>query len=235
MKRIFILLSLFITSISLAQISTDVNKGAAGEIPNLTKVRHGSGSGGGTMTFFNPPRQVDGTEYLFDEWTNFAVIHTEDDQKFALRNINLNIKQNSFVSKVEGDSLFTFSFNNIDKVQINGRTYKNYYWNDDNRVYEIIYEGEKWSIIKGFKIVEVTGSANPMVNRTRDRLVRKSFYYIKDDKGIHSFKLKKSKILKLINDSEAKVEKIENFAKENDLSFKRENDVRKILDFNARN
>jgi hypothetical protein len=235
MNRIFLLLCFFITSITFAQISDNVNKAAAGDIPNLQKISHGSGYNGGTMTFFNPPRQVDGSEYLFDDWKNYAVIYTEDNQTFALRNINLNIKQNAFVSKVEGDSLFTFSFNNIDKIQINGRTYKNYYWDDDNRVYEIIYEGDEWSIVKGFKIVEVTGSANPMVNRTRDRLVRKSFYYLKDDKGINSFRLKKSKILKLLNADETKVEEVENFAKQNDLSFKRENDVRKILEYSSKN
>ncbi|MEZ4795817.1 MAG: hypothetical protein R2785_01495 [Flavobacteriaceae bacterium] len=235
MNRIFILASFFITSISFAQISEDVNKGAAGEIPNLMKIGSGSGVGGGTMTFFNPPRKVDGTEYLFDEWTNFAVIYTEDNQRFALRNINLNIKQNAFVSKVEGDSLFTFSFNNIEKVQINGKTYKNYYWNDDNRVYEIIYEGKDFSIIKGFKIVEVVGSANPMLNRSRDRLIRKWFYYIKDDKGIHYFKLTKGKVLKALNLPEFEESKLLAYAKQNNLSFKDEDDLRKILEFDISN
>jgi hypothetical protein len=234
MKSTFTLVALFIIGATNAQVSDGVNKAAAAETSGLTKVASYQGAGTSSMTFFNPPRQVDGSEYLFDDWNNYAIIHTEDNQHFALKNINLNIKQNSFVSKVEGDSLFTFNFNNIDRVEIEGKDYKNYYWNDDNRVYEIIYEGKDWSIIKGFSIVEVTGSANPMLARTRDRLVRKSFYYIKDDKGIHHFRLTKNKILKALKVSDAEKSKIVDYAKRNNYSFKREDELRKILEFSSK-
>jgi hypothetical protein len=230
MKKNFTLLSLFIIGVTFAQIGENVDRSGSSQtnsLPELTTHQ----KAGTSMMFFNPPRQVDGTEYLFDEWNNYAIIHTEDNQKFGLKNINLNIKQNSFVSKIDNDSLFTFNFNNIKKVEINGKIYKNYYWNDDNRVYEIIYEGNGWSIIKGFKIVEVTGSANPMLNRTRDRLVRKWFYYLKDDKGIHHFKLSRGKILKVLDISEAEKSKIIDYSKRNKLSFKDEDEVKQILEF----
>ena len=74
-----------------------------------------------------------------------------------------------------------------------------------------------------------------MLNRSRDRMVRKSFYYLKNEKGIHPFKLKKNKILKLVNGDEKVADKIENYARQNRLSFKDERDVRKILDFSAKN
>jgi len=190
---------------------------------------------GASAYFVNPARAVDGTVYLFEDWNNAGVIHATTNQRYSLRNINLNIERNSFESKVGRDSLFSFNFNNVEKFVINGRIFKNYYWNDDNRVYEIIYESKDWSIIKGFKIVEVTGSANPMLNRTRDRMVRKTFYYLKDDKGINTFKLKKSKILKLVNGDEAKSDKIVAYAKANKFSFKREDDLKKILEYSTKN
>jgi hypothetical protein len=189
---------------------------------------------GASAYFVNAARAVDGTVYLFDDWNNAGVIHAAD-QIFALNNINLNIERNSFESKVGKDSLFSFNFNNVEKFVINGRTFKNYYWKDDNRVYEIIYESDSWSIIKGFKIVEITGSANPMLNRTRDRMVRKTFYYLKDDMGIHYFKLRKNRILNLVEGGKKEANKIENYAKENSLSFKKEEDVRKILSYSAKN
>lgn len=192
----------------------------------------GQSSYGASAYFVNPARAVDGTVYLFEDWNNAGVIYANTNERFALSNINLNIERNSFESKVGKDSLFSFNFNNIEKFVINGRTFKNYYWEDDNRVYEIIYENKDWSIIKGFKIVEVTGSANPMLNRSRDRMVRKKFYYIKDEKGIRYFKLKKSKILKLVDEKE--VARVQNYAKTNKLSYKKEEDVRKILDFSAK-
>ena len=190
---------------------------------------------GASAYFVNPARAVDGTVYLFEDWNNTGVIHATTNHRYSLRNINLNIERNSFESKVGQDSLFSFNFNNIEKFIVNGRIFKNYYWNDDNRVYEIIYEGKDWSIIKGFKIVEVTGSANPMLNRTRDRMVRKSFYYLKDDKGINSFILKKKRVLKLLsNNDKAVSSKIANYAKANKLSFKKEDDLRKILEYSAK-
>ena len=168
---------------------------------------------------------------MFEDWNNSGIIYATTTERYSLKNINLNIERNSFESKVGQDSLFSFNFNNIDKFVINGRTFKNFYWDDDNRVYEIIYENENWSLIKGFKIVEVTGSANPMLNRTRDRIIRKAFYYLKDDSGINTFIMKKNKILKLLNKKESGSEEILGFVKSNKLSFKKEDDVIKILDY----
>jgi hypothetical protein len=234
MKKIFTLLSLCFIGVTFAQIGDNVDRSASAQtngLPSMTSHQ----KAGSSMMFFNPPREVDGTEYLFDDWKNYAIIYTEDNQRFALKNINLNIKQNAFVSKIDDDSLFTFNFNNIKKVEINGKNYKNYYWNDDNRVYEIIYEGKDFSIIKGFKIVEVTGSANPMLSRTRDRLVRKWFYYIKNDKGINHFKLTKSRIFKALKISEAEKSKVVDYAKRNKLSFRNEDELKKILEFYSQN
>ena len=231
MKKIFTLLSLFFIGITFAQIGENVDRSASAQTNNLPEMTSHQ-KAGSSMMFFNPPREVDGTEYLFDDWKNYAIIYTEDNQRFSLKNINLNIKQNVFVSKIDDDSLFTFNFNNIKKVEINGKNYKNYYWDDDNRVYEIIYEGKEFSIIKGFKIVEVTGSANPMLSRTRDRLVRKWFYYIKDDNGIRHFKLSKNRILKALDLSEAEKSRMIDYAKTNKLSFKDEDEVKQILGYN---
>jgi len=238
MKKTFILsLACLLTfSLSYAQNSetaTSVTNNSSDAM--LTAANGMKSSYGASAYFVNPARAVDGTVYLFEDWNNAGIIHAGTNQKFALNNINLNIERNSFESKVGRDSLFSFNFNNIEKFVINGRTFKNYYWNDDNRVYEIIYETEDWSIIKGFKIVEVTGSANPMLNRKNDRMVRKSFYYLKNEKGITSFILKKKKVLKLIAEDDARSVKIINFAKTNKLSYKKENDLRKILDFGTKN
>jgi len=235
MKNSLAVIALFITGIAIGQ---DSNLNVVNNSGNsMVAAANGMKSSYGASAYFvNPARAVDGTVYLFEEWDNLGVIHATTDQKFALRNINLNIERNSFESKVGKDSLFSFNFNNIEKFVINGRTFKNYYWNDDNRVYEIIYEAKDWSLIKGFKIVEVTGSANPMLNRTRDRMVRKMFYYVKDENGIRPFILKKRKVLKLVSNGDgAKSDRIANYAKSNKLSYKKEDELRKIIEFGLNN
>ena len=232
MRFILSIACLFTFSCAIAQTNDNIVNNQAAFVGVTANAN--SSAYGASAYFVNPERAVDGTVYLFEDWNNAGIIYAAD-QRFALNNINLNIERNSFESKVGKDSLFSFNFNNIEKFVINGRTFKNYYWDDDNRVYEIIYEAENWSIIKGFKIVEVTGSANPMLNRSRDRMVRKFFYYLKNDQGIHSFKLKKNKILKLLAEEGKQTDEVENFAKQNKLSYKDENQLRKILDFSANN
>ncbi|MDP6864085.1 MAG: hypothetical protein QGG96_01580, partial [Candidatus Poseidoniaceae archaeon] len=102
----------------------------------------------GSTFFYNTRNVVLGSVYLFDEWTNSAEIHTLSNERFLVRNINLNINRNAFEAKLNNsDSIFSFNFNNIKKILINDKTYKNYFYNDDNRVYEIIYESEKFSIM----------------------------------------------------------------------------------------
>ena len=69
----------------------------------------------------------------------------------------------------------------IQKKKINYKklTYKNYFYNDDNRVYEIIYETEKFSIMKGFSVKLVKGHYNPMVRISNDKYSKFSSYFIK--------------------------------------------------------
>ena len=74
-----------------------------------------------------------------------------------------------------------------------------------------------------------------MLSRTRDRLVRKWFYYIKDDKGIRHFKLSKNRILKALDVSEEEKSKIVDYAKRNKLSFKDEDEVKQILEYKTIN
>ena len=234
MKKILLLIAFVIAgTFTFAQSGQElaVNSGDAfTRMSNTNK-----GTFGASTLFYNPKRRTDGTVYLFENWDNTGVIHTSDGQKFLIRNINLNIERHTFESRVSRDTLFTFNFNNIERFTINGRNFKNYYWDDDNKVYEIVYDNGDFQILKGFRVLLVEGSANPMLNRSVDKYVRKEYYYIRKDDKIKVFKLKKNKILKLVDGDEAKAEKIEEYAKNNNLSFKREGDVKKILEYSAKN
>jgi len=131
--------------------------------------------------------------------------------------------------------LFTFNFNNIEKFVVNNKVYKNFYWNDDNRVYEIIFDGDDFQILKGFTLNLVEGSANPMLGRKNDRYIRKEKYFVRQDDKIKPFKLKKKRVLKLVEGDQEKARLIMNFADQNDLSFKKEYDLKRILEYSAKN
>ncbi len=186
---------------------------------------------GSLTTFVNPKKEVLGSVYLFDEWKNYGIIYTIDNHKFRLNNINLNIQRNTFVAKVANDSIFTFNFNNIKKFVINNKTYKNIYSKNGKRVYEVIHESDKYSLLKGFDIQLISGSPNPMVNRSNDKYVRKHSYYVHKNNQVELFKFKKKNIMKLLGEDADMKSKISTYIENNKLSYKKAGDMKKALSY----
>ena len=193
------------------------------------------GANFGSSFFYNQPSKVIlGSAYLFDEWNNDGEIQTITGERFLIRNINLNISRNAFEAKVnDNDSIFSFNFNNIKQLIINGKVYKNYFYNEDNRVYEIIYSDKNFSILKGFSIKLVTGSGNPMLNRSNDKYVQKQSYFLRSEENglIENFKLNKRSLNKLFQSSSKDLNRIQSYLESNNLSYKSEKDVIRLLGF----
>ncbi len=224
--RILLLSIFLISNIVLSQTNsqTDFRSALTGETTNF-----------GTSFFYNQPNKVIlGSAYLFDEWNNDGEIQTLTGERFLVRNINLNISRNAFEAKInDNDSIFSFNFNNIKQIIINGKNYKNYFYNEDNRVYELVYTGKTFSILKGFTVKLVTGSGNPMVNRSNDKYVKKESYFIRssETKVIESFKMNRRSLNKLFENSFKDVGRILAFIDSGNLSYKDEKDVIRMLEF----
>ena len=189
----------------------------------------------GTSFFYNQPNKfIIGSAYLFEEWNNDAEIQTLTGERFLVKNINLNISRNAFEAKInDNDSIFSFTFNNIKQIIINGKSYKNYYYNEDNRVYELIYSGKNFTLLKGFDVKLVTGSGNPMVNRSNDKYVKKESYFIRsnNEKTIENFKMNKRSLNRLFEKSAIDLNRILGFIDSGNLSYKDEKDVISMLEF----
>ena len=224
--RILLTLIFLISNLVLSQTNTqtDFRSALTGESTNF-----------GTSFFYNQPSKVIlGSAYLFDEWNNDGEIQTLTGERFLVRNINLNISRNAFEAKInDNDSIFSFNFNNIKQIIINGKYYKNYFNNEDNRVYELVYSGKTFSILKGFTVKLVTGSGNPMVNRSNDKYVKKESYFIRssDKKTIESFKMNKRSLNKLFENNLKDMSRILAFVDSGNLSYKDEKDVIRMLEF----
>jgi len=224
--RILLTLIFLFSNFVLSQTNTqtDFRSALTGESTNF-----------GTSFFYNQPSKVIlGSAYLFDEWNNDGEIQTLTGERFLVRNINLNISRNAFEAKInDNDSIFSFNFNNIKQIIINGKYYKNYFNNEDNRVYELVYSGKTFSLLKGFTVKLVTGSGNPMVNRSNDKYVKKESYFIRstDKKTIESFKMNKRSLNKLFENNLKDVTRILAFIDSSNLSYKDEKDVIRMLEF----
>ena len=224
--RIIFTLLLLASNIIIAQTNLGTDFNALGS---------NASSDFGTSFFYNQPKKfIIGSAYLFDEWNNDGEIQTLTGERFLVRNINLNISRNAFEAKInDNDSIFSFTFNNIKQIIINGKSYKNYYYNEDNRVYELIYSGNNFTLLKGFNVKLVTGSGNPMVNRSNDKYVKKESYFMRSnsEKTIENFKMNKRSLNRLFEKSAVDLNRILGFIDSGNLSYKDEKDVIRMLEF----
>ena len=224
--RIIFTLIVLVSNVIIAQTNLGTDFNALGS---------NASSDFGTSFFYNQPNKfIIGSAYLFEEWNNNAEIQTLTGERFLVRNINLNISRNAFEAKInDNDSIFSFTFNNIKQIIINGKSYKNYYYNEDNRVYELIYSGKNFTLLKGFDVKLVTGSGNPMVNRSNDKYVKKESYFIrsKSEKTIENFKMNKRSLNRLFEKSAVDLNRILGFIDSGNLSYKDEKDVISMLEF----
>ena len=209
---------------SQTNMQTDFRSAVSGETSNF-----------GTSFFYNQPNKVVlGSAYLFDEWNNDGEIQTLTGERFLVRNINLNISRNAFEAKINNnDSIFSFNFNNINQIIINGKKYKNFFSDGDNRVYQIIYSDNTFSLLKGFSVKLVSSSGNPMVNRSNDKYVKKREYFIRyvNPNSIQDFKLNKRSLNKFLQNSSKGFSNVLSYIESNNLSYKNEEDVIRILSF----
>jgi len=232
MKKFLTLLSIFVAGFVGAQDTASTNNATVNNQGSLQRAASSVQSQyGATAYFVNPARPVTGSIYLFDKWENRGVLVTIDKQRFGMKNINIDLKNQAFQSRFSKDSMFNYNFNNIDRFIINNKVYKNFYYNEDNRIYEIIHETPEFTLLKGFKVDLVEGSANPMVNRKTDKYIQRESYYVKKDNSIKKFKLNKKQVLKLLTSDKNTADKIADYAKTNNLSFKKDFHLKKLLDY----
>jgi hypothetical protein len=235
MKKLKIITLLFLT-ISVVGYSqntgTNVSDNNARALQGITGTGTGSGNGGyGTaMRFVNPPRTIDGSIYLFNNWKNYpVVVKSKDNKTFTLDNINFNLRTNRLVTKISQDSIFVLNMKSIETVDIQGKVFKKVDTEIGSRIFEVIYESDKVSLLNFHSVKLVEGSVNPMLSRKTDKLVHKEVYYVLNGQGINELRLKKKSILNSFASNDNEKNSLLNYFLENKLSFKKIDDVKVVL------
>jgi len=236
MKKLKIITVLFLTisAVGYSQNTgtnvSDNNARALGGITGNGNAGSGSGTYGTAMRFVNPPRTIDGSIYLFDTWKNYpVVVKSKDNKTFTLDNVNFNLRTNRLVTKISQDSIFVLNMKSIETVNIQGKVFKKVDTEIGSRIFEVIYESDKVSLLNFHSVKLVEGSVNPMLSRKTDKLVHKQEYYALNDKGITQFNLKKKSILNSFASNSAEKNSLSKYFTENKLSFKKINDVKVAL------
>ena len=232
--KITTLLFLTISMIGFSQSSsTNVSDNNSLRLSGITGSWGNSepgGSYGTAMRFVNPPRTVDWSIYLYDSWKNYpVVVKSKDDKTFTLDNVNFNMRTNRLVTKISQDSIFVLDMKKIDNINILGKVFKKIESEIGNRVFEVIFESDKLSILNFHSVKLVEGSVNPMLSRKNDKLIHKETLYIYDQKSTKEFRLKKKFILDSFASNESEKKSIMKYYSMNKLSYKNINDLKKVL------
>jgi len=235
MKKLKIITLLFLTLsfVGYSQsTNTNVSDNNALALQGITGGNNNGGNGvyGTAMRFVNPPRTIDGSIYLFNNWKNYpVVVKSKDNKIFTLDNVNFNLRTNRLVTKISQDSIFVLNMKSIETVDIQGKVFKKVDTEIGSRIFEVIYESEKVSLLNFHSVKLVEGSVNPMLSRKTDKLVHKEVYYVLNGQGINELRLKKKSILNSFASNDNEKNSLLKYFLENKLSFKKIDDVKVVL------
>lgn len=210
---------------------TETNFNALSSISNAGAPNTIGTASGSSSMFSSSPTSVDGSYYVFESWKNDAVIELDNGNEYTLKqNFNINAYKGTFESKISEESVFLFELENIKRVTINYKPYVIKYSKDENKLalYEDLgtYNGK--TLLKDFKAELIQRGSDPYKGNLNDQIVINSNYYISQNDDIKKIKLKKSTVIKLF---EKESNAVKTFMKEEKLSFKEDNDMRKLFRF----
>lgn len=164
--------------------------------------------------------------YAFEDWDNKGIIFIGNKQ-YLLSNLNFNVSTNSFTSRVKRDQLFLYKKTSIDSISINKHMFKKV----GESFFEVLFEEKENQFLKKYEVRYKEGSVsrlNGSVGKPTFSLVYR--YLVKMEDDIIPIELNKKSILKLVTDGE-NFNIFENFVESEDLSYKREDDTVKMVEF----
>ncbi len=235
MKKIFLFIGLFFITFSYSQEGKPIglNRDMNNHSSNFT-----SGGKGIWVKLYSSSSSsnIEGSNYLFDNWLNSASIYAIDKKGYKISGINFNVKYNRFEARLSDvskeDSTFVFNSNSINKVVIGNQEFvkKEFDGKGVNYFIEVITQGNKISLLKSYRTSLMAGASNPMTKEkfTDDKIVIIPTYYIERNGQLEEVKLKKSSMLKLMSDKKSEVK---DFLSKTKLSFKEEDDIKKIFTY----
>ncbi len=196
-------------------------------------VEDGAPSGNTAFTVVNEKVEIAGSKFLQKTWENRATIRTLGGKQLTLKNVNFEIDEGTFALENKG-VLFLIDGNKYGEIIFNGVSFK-YLYNPltkETRYQEVLAENNNFMIVKDYylEIREIGGQgARSYAGSRGNKSYRKKFrYYLMMKDHFSEFKRKKSVVLDLLGE---KANEIETYVEENDLSYKKDQDLKKIFKF----
>lgn len=168
--------------------------------------------------------------YAFSNWDNQGIIYVKGNI-YKLSNLNFNVASNSFESRINRNKIFSYHNSSIDSIQINDHFFKKI----RNTFYQVLFENSEHQFLKKYDIKIKPGTFNRLdgsTGKSKEELDYK--YLVKFSEDYKMVELSKKDILDLLNKEEDK-EILEDFVKQAGLSYRKEEDIVKIIEFIDKN
>ena len=168
--------------------------------------------------------------YLFKEWVDGAKLYTKGKKEYTIRGLNYNISNNVFEIKISKDSVYILDSNYIDSIRYKESIFIRNDSDDKFKgFYEVLFTGKKISLFKKHKLKLIRSKTNPLDGTVEpNKYYLYGQYYVFSNQNLKKIKLKKKVVLSLLLSKSKEVQK---FVLNNKISYKKESDVIKILEF----
>ncbi len=168
--------------------------------------------------------------HLHKDWDNSLAIETLDGKSLKLSDANYNITEDKFEVKASKDSVFVLESSAIKQLVFAGDEFVRS--KTDGKYYQKIWEGNRISFFKRYAYRLKKAAVNPMTMQKlgEDKVVIFENFFIRSDDNdeMVPITLNKKGISKLAGKQKSEV--IE-YANENKLSYKEEEDMLRILQY----
>jgi hypothetical protein len=177
------------------------------------------------IEFVGTLRDKNTDEYMFPRWSNSGIIFV-DNKMYGIGNINFNISTNSVDSRITQDKLFMFQSSSVDSISINNHLFKKV----GTMFYEVLFENHNNMLLKKYDVKheKVQRGRMGVVQGSGKTYIEANYIVVKPDNKRSNIELNKKSVLEIFeNESDV----LENYAKEENLSFRKEEDVIKMLKY----
>ena len=218
--RVVIIFFLFIT-FALGQNNSEVRirNDYSALNPNLS----------GAWIYNNEVNNVQGSYYLFKDWSLQGILITNNDQNLSLTGLNYDTKTNSFVAKVSEDSVYVFNNDNIKEVIISRKKFKRYLNTGMKSYFEVVAVSKDIEILKKYEKKLKKGTLNPLTQQTSpDHYVDIITYYFYNQGKLKELKLAKKPFINMFGE---KSEVIKKYISKNNVSLNDERNFQTILNY----
>jgi hypothetical protein len=234
-KTILLLASIFLAHSSYSQddVAYVTNTGLQSSVQSFVNSAPLSQGSGLWVRSASTSSDILGSIYMFKSWTTNATLLTEGGKSFTITNLNYDTQTNRFVSKMGLDSVFVFSPSDLKEVFVNKKKYKRFPSNVNNfdfSYYNITARVKSAYILKKTNKILRDGVLNKLTQKkSKSKFISSSKYYYYKNEMFTELVLKKKSVLALVDADKRKV--VKKYAKKNSLSFKKDEDLNKILNY----